>query len=241
MSDTTDLYADYQEWKSWDDLFKYTPDHKGYFEKELADISIKNADVLEVGFGSGTCISWMIEQGARVAMTEISERSCQAAKKLGYDVLPADLSLAADANETRFDTIIAFDVFEHLDLETVGTYLDACSKMLRPGGKLLLRFPNAQSPFGLKHQAGDPTHKSELSLAVFNLLLARRPFKVLRYAGSAMYRGTPLKPVWFKRSLRRVLQKMINAVLNFVYASQIPYEPVVVIVLEKTASSKQLE
>ena len=157
----------------------------------------------------------MIEQGTRIATTEISERSCEAAQNLGYDVLPADLSIAAKTNEGRFDTIIAFDVFEHLDLDTVGAYLDACAKMLRPGGKLLLRFPNAQSPFGLKHQAGDPTHKSELSLAVFKLLLARRSFKVLRYAGSAMYRGTALRPVWFKRSLRRVLQKMINGALNW--------------------------
>jgi 2-polyprenyl-3-methyl-5-hydroxy-6-metoxy-1,4-benzoquinol methylase len=235
MNQTIDLYANYQTWKSWDKLFSYTSDHAGYFSAELADLKITEADVLEIGFGTGSCVSWMIEKGARVSMTEISDRSCAAARERGYEVLPADLPSAAGDYARRFDTIVALDVFEHLELDDVGRYLDACALMMKPGGRLLLRFPNSQSPFGLTHQAGDPTHKSELNLAVFQLMILHRPFEVVRYGGSHLYRGKPLTPVWVKRSLRRVLQKAIGSLLRFVYASGIPYEPVAVIVLQKVA------
>lgn len=236
MNDTLDLYEGYQDWKSWDDLFVCSPDHAGYFAAELADLKIEGVDVLEIGFGSGSCVAWMEECGARVSVTEISERSCSAARARGLDVLPPDLPSVAAGHDGRFDTILAFDVFEHLDLETVGAYLDACATMLKPGGRLLLRFPNAQSPFGLKHQAGDPTHRSELSESVIRLMITRRPFEVIRYAGSHLYRGKPLSLVWVKRSVRRLMQKAIGSVLRFVYASGIPYDPVVVIVMEKSNS-----
>ncbi len=233
MNETTDLYAHYQNWKSWDDLFVYSTDHAGYFAAELADLAVDGADVLEIGFGSGSCVAWMSERGARASVTEVSDRSCSAARARGYDVLPADLPAAAADHADRFDTIIAFDVFEHLDLDTVGRYLDACATMLRPGGRMLLRFPNAQSPFGLMPQAGDPTHKSQLSLSVLELMIVNRPYRVLRYGSSHLHLGKWMTPVWAKRVMRRALQRVMNAVLNFIYASGIPYEPVVVIVLEK--------
>ncbi len=236
MNETPDLYAHYQAWKSWDDLFVYSIENGGYFAAELSDVKVGEADVLEIGFGNGNLVAWMEERGARFSVTEISERSRSAARARGLDVLPADLPSVASAHEGRFDTIIALDVFEHLDVDIVSAYLDACATMLKPGGKLLLRFPNAQSPFGLAPQAGDPTHRSELSESVIRLIISQLPFEVTRYEGSHLFRGKPLSPVWFKRSVRRLLQKAIGGLLRFVYASGIPYDPVVVIVLKKSGS-----
>lgn len=234
MSETEHLYSNYQDWKSWHDMFVYSTDHAGYFSAELSGLDIEGADVLEIGFGNGSCVAWMEKQGARVSVTEISERACAVARDRGLDVLPADLPDAATDHTERFDTIIAFDVFEHMDIETINRYLDACAIMLKSGGKMLLRFPNAQSPFGLRPQTGDPTHKAQLSLDVMKLLIIGKPYRVTRYAGSFLYLGKPLTPVWFKRITRRSLQSLISRALNFIYASGIPYEPVVVIVLEKS-------
>lgn len=234
MTEPTDLYSNYDLWKSWDDqnMFVYSSDDSGYFSVELADLAIDGADVLEIGFGSGNCVAWLSERGARVSVTEIREKSRAAARARGYYVLPQDLPANAADHKNCFDTIIAFDVFEHLDIDTVGRYLDACAIMLKPGGRMLMRFPNAQSPFGLKPQAGDPTHKSCLSLSVMELMIVDRPYCVLRYASSYLYFGK-IGPRWVKRVIRRGLQKAINVLLNFIYASSIPYEAVVVILLEK--------
>lgn len=228
------LYSSYQDWKSWETMFVYTADYAGYFATELADLKIRGGDVLEIGFGSGTCVSWMADHCATVSVTEISERSVDAARAKGYAVLPVDLPQAASDYRGAFDTIIAFDVFEHLGLEDVDRYLDACSTMLREGGRLLLRFPNSQSPFGLMHQAGDPTHKSQMCLAVLQLMTATKPLTVRRYGGSFMYRGKSLTLVWVKRCLRRGMQRVLHSLLRFTYGTMIPYEPVAVIVFEKT-------
>lgn len=233
MKKNTDFYDHYRDWKSWDALFVYSVDDAGYFSGELKDMAVDGADVLEIGFGSGACVAWLEERGARICVTEINDQFCTAARDRGHEVLPSDLhSVSADHLE-RFDTIIAFDVFEHLDLDTLDSYLGACASMLRSGGRLLLRFPNAQSPFGLKPQAGDPTHKSQLSLSVLSLMIVSHPFRVVRYSSAHLYLGKWMTPVWFKRLVRRVFQKVMNGIFNFIYASGIPYEPVVVIVLEK--------
>jgi 2-polyprenyl-3-methyl-5-hydroxy-6-metoxy-1,4-benzoquinol methylase len=233
MTESSRFYAHYQEWKSWDDMFIYSSDHAGYLRAELADFAVNGANVLEIGFGSGSCVAWLAKQGAIVSVTEVSERSCSAARARGYEVLPSDLPSVADDYAERFDTIIAFDVFEHFELDAVQLYLVACAKILRSGGRMILRFPNAQSPFGLMPQAGDPTHKSQLCLSVLELMIVNQPYRVVRYASSYMYLGKWMTPVWFKRIIRRSLQKATSAILNFIYAASIPYEPVVVIVLEK--------
>lgn len=239
MRDSENFYVHYKDWKSWDNMFVYTSDHAGYFATELADLKIEGADVLEIGFGSGNCVAWMEERGARVSVTEIDERSCEIALERGLNVLPADLPLAAIDYTQRFDTIIAFDVFEHMDFDLIGQYLNACATMLKPRGRLLLRFPNSQSPFGLVPQAGDPTHKSELSLSVMKLLIMDRPYRIVRYEGAYLYLGKLMSFVWVKRFIRRTLQRVLNGILHFIYASGIPYEPVVVIVLEKDESGLQ--
>lgn len=227
------LYRDYHEWKDWVDLFTYTADHAGYFRYELRDLKVAGADVLEIGFGSGACLAWMSERGASLAGTELSERSCEAARARGIEVLPTNLPAAAAAHAGRFDTIVAFDVFEHLPMDAVSEYLAACETMLRPGGRLLLRFPNSQSPFGLYAQAGDPTHQVQLSCQVIELLSVERRLEVLRYGGSYLYTGPLFSPRGIKRRLRIAAQTAIGAVLRFTYATSIPYDPVVVVVLER--------
>lgn len=228
------LYEHYQAWKSWDSLFTYTADQAGYFRGELRDVKVADADVLEIGFGSGSCLAWMRDRGARVFGTEYLEAACQAAVSDNVTILPPDLPSVASRHEGSFDTIVAFDIFEHLELAELRSYLGACETMLRPGGSLVLRFPNAQSPFGLQPQMGDPTHRSPLSRSALELLLPGMSFAVKRYGGSYRNVGKSLSPIWFKRKIRFALQDMISAALRFVYATSIPYDPVVVIVLRRT-------
>lgn len=225
------LYGGYDAWKSWPDFFTHTEDQAGYFAGELRDVRITDADVLEIGFGSGACLSWMNERGARLHGTELNETGCKAAAAEGVSILPLDLAAIAEEYKDRFDTIIAFDIFEHLTLAEIQKYLSACELMLRTNGNLVLRFPNAQSPFGLEPQMGDPTHRSPLSRSVLELLLGGSSFTVRRYSGSYRYAGRRLSRRWLKRKVRFAFQEAVSAALRLVYATCIPYDPVVVIVL----------
>lgn len=222
----------YDTWKGWGAPFSYTRDEAGYFIRELADLRIHNADVLEIGFGAGNCLAWMRDSGARVAGSELSERACAAARRIGIELLPLNLPKHAQDHAGRFDSIIALDVFEHLDLPQVSSHLRACETMLRPGGRLLLRFPNAQSPFGLQPQVGDPTHRTPLSRETIRYLIAGLNLEIIAYRGSTVYFGHPLSPRGVKRRVRRGMQVLIGIAMRFIFASDIPYDPVVVLVLQ---------
>lgn len=226
------LYVGYETWKGWDRPFSYTHEDATYFAGEMRGIRIEGGALLEVGFGSGGFLAWARDRGAAVAGTEINARSLEAARERGVELIDAAFERVCDANAGRFDTIVAFDVFEHFSLDEILVRLPAAETMLKPGGHLVLRFPNAQSPFGLAPQHGDPTHKSALSRSEFEQLIQGTSFSVMRYAPSYLaVAGSPGKRV--ARLLRAGLRRIIARTLNFIYAQDIPWDPVVVLVLRK--------
>lgn len=226
------LYGAYAEWKGRAAPFRITPEQQAYFAGECRGVKIAYADVFEVGFGSGSFLAWARQAGARVAGCEIDPIAVAAASDFGVELLPPDFETVAGAHEQRFDTIVAFDVFEHLTLDEITRRLAAAEIMLRPGGHLMLRFPNAQSPFGLVPQNGDPTHKTALSRTVFELLIQRSAFAVERYGPSFRIGGGGLARM-LVRPLRHLGRDVISAVLNAIYATDIPWDPVVVLILRK--------
>jgi len=226
-------YTSYEAWKGWDQLFEYTPDKADYFRGETRDLAIHDADVLEMGFGSGDLLQWLIDQGARVNGSEINPVLVRAAIDRGIPVVEAEIERIARLHPGRYGTIIALDVFEHFTFAEVALRLEAAEILLKPGGKLLLRFPNAQSPFGLHPQCGDPTHLSGLSKSVFESLLIQRCLTIERYSAPYRAKGRGVRTV-ISRWLRYALRDLITKALNFTYATDIPYDPVVVIVLRKS-------
>jgi len=227
-----DLYTGYREWKGWEQLFRYSPDRADYFAGETRGLAIANADVLEIGFGAGAFLQWAADHGARIAATEINAQLVRAAAERGIEVIDPGIERIAAAHAGRFDTIVAFDVFEHFTMQEVIARLAAAEKMLKTGGHLLMRFPNAQSPFGLVPQHGDPTHRSYLSKSVFEQLIQQTSFEVVRYDREYRARGrTPA--TYLARLVRGVLRDAISFCLNLIYATRIPYDAVVVLVLRK--------
>jgi 2-polyprenyl-3-methyl-5-hydroxy-6-metoxy-1,4-benzoquinol methylase len=234
-SSSVEIYSGYEAWKGWNDLFHYTPDKADYFSGETRGLAVADADVLEIGFGSGDFLQWAIDRGARVAATEINPVLLKAASERSIELIEADFERISDTHAGRFDTIVAFDVFEHFSYDEVITRLRAAGDMLKPGGHLVMRFPNAQSPFGLAPQHGDPTHRSYLSRSVFEQLIQGSVFEIARYGHPYRAKGrTPA--VFFARLVRHVLRDLISACLNAIYTTRIPYDAVVVLVLRKKAA-----
>lgn len=226
------FYEGYEEWKGWDSRFQPSADDAAYFAGETRGIAICGADLLEIGFGAGHFLSWARTQGARVHGTEISDELRAGALAEGIAILPTRLADAAATHEARFDTIAAFDVFEHMELDEIVANLAAIERMLRPGGHLLMRFPNAQSPFGLSQQYGDATHRSCLSRGIFEQLIRGSRLAVVRY--DSAYRistGGPATRV--VRIFRNTMRGMIGWALNQIYGTAIPWDPGVTLVLRR--------
>ncbi|MEM0905733.1 MAG: methyltransferase domain-containing protein [Pseudomonadota bacterium] len=227
-----DAYQRYTAWKGWHDHFTITPVRARYYRLETKGAAISGANVLEIGFGVGEFLAFAQAEGATVAGTEIIPELIEAAQAHGVELLPPEIEAVAEAHAGRFDTIAAFDVFEHFVMEDVIARLDACHTMLKPGGRLILRFPNGQSPFGLTQQHGDPTHRSALSLANLTPYLSRKDWQVVGYRGQVIVGGgTVLHSA--VRFVRTTLRGAIAAALRFIYCVHHPFDAVVVLTLKK--------
>ena len=225
------LYAHYDDWKGWATPFVCGDEMAAYFTAELRGRALKDRDVLEIGFGNGEFLGWARSQGARISGSELTPASVAAAEAAGIALIAPDFEGHAPMPDS-FDVIAAFDVFEHLDVATIMAKLTAIDAMLRPGGWLILRFPNGQSPFGLGPQHGDATHVTALSRAKIEQYAGHTSLATLHYGGAARPRsGSIAKRV--VRSLRYGLRDAHMKAIRFLYATDIELEPVVTHILAK--------
>jgi len=125
--------------------------------------------------------------------------------------------LVALGQVTLFDVIAAYDVLEHLSIPEINITLDAIAKMLKPGGELMLRFPNGQSPFGRFLQHADHTHRSTLSLAILDQLTVCGPLTISRYKSKKPAPIGPLRHrlgVHLKSSMRVVTEWYLKKIFD---------------------------
>jgi 2-polyprenyl-3-methyl-5-hydroxy-6-metoxy-1,4-benzoquinol methylase len=224
------FYTDYVAWKDWTP-FVYNADEAESFRGELGrDLAGKH--LLEIGFGSGNLLAWAGEQGAILAGCEVNAQCRAAAEERGVELLPADLGAAVASHAERFDLVVAFDVFEHLTLPQIVAALGHIAALLKPDGQLLLRFPNAQSPFGAAPQYGDVTHVTPLSGEQLVQLTVDSPLEVVAVRGAYRPRG-PTLGLKLVRSIRYALQSMVGAFVRFTFINTAPIAPVVTVVLKR--------
>lgn len=228
------LYDDYFNWKSWANPFTYSKMDDGYFSAELAGIPLDGKDVLEIGFGNGTFVAWARDQGARMTGTELNADSLLAAVEHDLPVLPIDFDKGEDVLADSFDLIVAFDVFEHLTEAQLRAKLRVADYILRPGGRIVLRYPNGQSPFGLSSQNGDATHILMLSRPKIEQYGASTGLKTVLYRGSSQPSDGSLKRRAIN-GIRMVVRVALFRLLNLAMASDVELAPNVLHILRKTA------
>ncbi|NNE23910.1 MAG: class I SAM-dependent methyltransferase [Rhizobiales bacterium] len=228
------LYQSYDAWKGWGTPFTCPEELQRYFAGECEGAVIAGGNVLELGFGSGTFLAWAHGQGANVYGTEINPAFIEFGETFGVTILAPAIEDHADTYRGHFHTVVAFDVFEHFALSEIADRLRAIETMLSPGGHLIMRFPNAQSPFGLAPQFGDATHKSALSRSIIEQLVQTMNLEVVRYGPSFRVAGSGLGNR-IGRRVRWLMRDAVSGLLNAIYVQNIPWDPVVTLVLQKPA------
>ena len=227
------LYDGYTRWKGWQDHFVCGPLDRARFEADFAGIDVSGKRLLEIGFGPGALLAWAREKGAEVIGSELNAESMAAAGEAGVPLVASDFERSDELAEQSLDLVVAYDVFEHFDTATLKAKLAAIERALKPGGLLVLRYPNGQSPFGLPSQHGDITHLQALSEMKMRQLSHGTRFVTHSYRGAAFVahaRLTHRIAVWLRNRLRRAMIRLIQ----FAIATDIPLDPVMVHVLRKT-------
>ncbi len=147
--DSNPASSAYSEWKGWSTRAEFGARMRGddaYFSRELREVRSQVGqvgDVLEIGFGDGKFLSYARSRGWRVSGTELLPEQVVAARGAGFVVHAAtEISGLDDAS---FDVVAAFDVLEHIPESDAVDFLSSLSSKLRPGGAMILRYPNADS------------------------------------------------------------------------------------------------
>jgi 2-polyprenyl-3-methyl-5-hydroxy-6-metoxy-1,4-benzoquinol methylase len=120
----------------------------------------KAAVITDVGCGGGKLLFFFINLGfLNVTGVDISPEQVSLAKQITPSVEEANALDWLEAHPNSLDLITGLDIIEHLHKQEVLRFLDACFNALKPGGRLVLQTPNAESPWGSQHIYNDFTHE----------------------------------------------------------------------------------
>ena len=120
-------------------LHHINPVRLHYIEQQTA---LKERSVLDLGCGGGLLSEALAKKNAIVTGLDISQGAIAAAKshmqleELAIDYVVDSAEHYAEDNQRRFDVITCMELLEHVP--DVDSLLNACSKMLKPGGDLFL-------------------------------------------------------------------------------------------------------
>lgn len=169
--------TEYCDWKGWDERAFGLVDQAGsaYFAEELrlsGFESVAGLNLCEIGFGNGSFASWATGAGANYLGTEAIPGLVVKGRSAGFRVFDASIPLSSIAEIGSLHLVVAFDVFEHLEVAQLKEVLERTRDLLREGGRVLARVPSGDSPFSRSIQHGDLTHRTVLgSSAVRQLAL----------------------------------------------------------------------
>jgi SAM-dependent methyltransferase len=198
MDESADAYQHgYSDWKGWgsdSDFAACAPGDSDLFRRELREIERATTvhDVLEVGYGNGAFLAYCRNRGWNVTGAELLPELRAAAAKRGFEVV-ADTEIDT-LPQGAFDLVAAFDVFEHIAPHSSVDFLRSLARRLRADGRILLRYPNADSWLGNAFQYGDPTHVNAIGTLKLDFYAAQAGLEVVAYRG-ARRRGFRASPI----------------------------------------------
>jgi len=204
-------YSNYRNFKKWkaESFGEINTNDRVYFNKEFDRIGITEFDskkLLELGFGNGSFASWAVEKGFNYFGVELISDLVRVAKDRGFNVYDSLIPLEKIAASQSIDYVVAFDVFEHLNIKEIELKLVECFAVLKPGGKLIGRVPSGDSPFSLSIQNGDITHKSWLGSSMIRQLAMTVGFEVEVIRPPSL----PIMGLGIKTLLRRLTIRIIR-------------------------------
>jgi len=138
---------------------------------------------IEIGCGFGDFVKRAIEE-KKISFEgcEQNPSAVQVGQAKGVPIRLESFEDLAEKNPGAYDVVCSFQVLEHVT--NPGDFLKCACRLLRPGGKLILGLPNADS--FLKHEFNlldlPPHHMSRWTVEVVTRLQAWFPLKLVRVA-----------------------------------------------------------
>lgn len=120
----------------------------------------KDAAIVDLACGGGKLLHLLKSMGyTNLQGVDISGEQVALARQVTPNVVEGNVIQYIRKCDQTYDLIVAQDIIEHLNRDEAMLLLDGCYKALRPGGRLILQTPNAESPWFGVLRYGDVTHE----------------------------------------------------------------------------------
>jgi 2-polyprenyl-3-methyl-5-hydroxy-6-metoxy-1,4-benzoquinol methylase len=172
-----------------------------------------SADIYEAAVGPGILQKWLQSCGYKdVEGSDFSETEVALAKVFNPRVIVADSvrDLTQRFSGQTLDAVLALDFYEHLSREDFREFLTVAFSRLKPGGILIMRGPNADSPFVGCNLYNDITHVWAYTTVCLYALLRITGFSEVSFSDDtrdAIHSGR-----WWKLPLMVASQKMLSCI-----------------------------
>jgi SAM-dependent methyltransferase len=140
-------------------LERYALYYRGYFRPFLPPD--RSAPILDAGAGYGSFLYFLKKEGyTRIEGVDRSEEQVSLGRSLGIqELFCKDIEeFLQGKKEDSYERIFAIDLLEHLPEEKLFAVMGEFYRVLKEGGKVVVRVPNGESPFFGKVLYGDLTH-----------------------------------------------------------------------------------
>jgi 2-polyprenyl-3-methyl-5-hydroxy-6-metoxy-1,4-benzoquinol methylase len=170
--------------------------------------------LLDVACGRGNFLYFLREMGfAHAVGVDTNERRIALAQGLGLDARNEDAFAWLERHEAAYDVISGLDFLEHLPKEPALHFLTIAHRSLKPGGRLILRTPSADGPFGASSRYNDFTHHQ-----AFTSGLLRELIKMSGFVDPVVFGETP-QPYNLVNTVRSGLFRVAQPVASVALAA----------------------
>lgn len=140
----------------------------------------RDAHIVDLGCGQGRLLHYLRERGYRHLIgVDINPDQVRRARQVIPDIDQANALDFLLCFRDEFDLIVAQDLIEHLTKDEALHVIERCYAALKPGGRLILQTPNADSPFAMAIRYGDPTHEICFNTNALGRLLTQFGFTAI--------------------------------------------------------------
>lgn len=120
----------------------------------------KSINIAEIACGHGSFLWWLKQRKyLNVIGIDSSAEQVALARLTGATVAEMDLGKwLIHQPDASLDAVVGIDLIEHVSKDELMSLLQHCRRVLRPGGRLVLRYPNGDSPLVGRNLFNDITH-----------------------------------------------------------------------------------
>jgi SAM-dependent methyltransferase len=137
----------------------------------------KNAEIVDLACGGGKLLFFFKRHNyMNFKGVDISPEQVTIARQVSQYVFETNVLDYLTSHPGTFDLITGLDIIEHFDKDEVFRFLDRCFAALKPGGRIILQTPNAESPWVMATRFGDITHEVCFTPDVLSRLLIMSGF-----------------------------------------------------------------